>query len=211
MRGLDKWAPPKVACGLALVSLCGLAVLVPAGYLKFKTRHRVKRSCHDAGMAEAIVVLGAKVGPSGEPSPMLASRLDIGIQMFDAGVAPTLVLSGIGGRDTDNEISAMVRTCVAAGVPMTAVEVDGNSRTTEASVAYAASKFPRHAKLVFVSQSYHLPRVLFVAERLGLDPVAVTAAPRVNVKQIYRSLREWVARASVFYSGVCRSPGIGQS
>ena len=47
--------------------------------------------------AAAIVVLGARVRPDGRPSAALERRMRVAISLYQAGVAPRLLLSG-GGR-----------------------------------------------------------------------------------------------------------------
>ena len=73
--------------------------------------------------AEAIVVLGCR-GPAA-----LRRRLGIGIELFERGAAPLLVLSG-GGSATMPEAEIMRRAAIAHGVPPTALLVDTVSRNT---------------------------------------------------------------------------------
>ena len=46
---------------------------------------------------ECILVLGCAVRPDGTPSPMLAERLDKGVQLYESGIAPKLLMSGDNG------------------------------------------------------------------------------------------------------------------
>ena len=60
---------------------------------------------------------------------MLKRRLGIGIRLFDAGVAPLLVLSG-GGSGPLPEAEIMRQAAIAHGVPETAMLVDTVSSNT---------------------------------------------------------------------------------
>ena len=54
-------------------------------------------SAEEAGELEnmdAILVLGCGVRPDGSPSLMLRDRLDMGLQLYEAGAAPKLLMSG---------------------------------------------------------------------------------------------------------------------
>ena len=42
---------------------------------------------------DAVIVLGARVMPSGNPGYMLASRLDMGIKLYENGAAGKLIFS----------------------------------------------------------------------------------------------------------------------
>ena len=69
------------------------------------------------GNADAIVVLGASVLPDGTPSGILADRLDDGIALYFAGVAPKIIMSGDNGTASYNEVKAMKQYAIAQGVP----------------------------------------------------------------------------------------------
>ena len=54
------------------------------------------------GNSDAIVVLGASVLPDGTPSGILTDRLDDGIALYFAGVAPKIIMSGDNGTASYN-------------------------------------------------------------------------------------------------------------
>ena len=71
--------------------------------------------------AEAIIVLGA-AQYDGRPSPQLAARLDHALELYEAGVAPVVMVTGgnqPGDRFTEAEASAQY--LVDRGVPETAI------------------------------------------------------------------------------------------
>ena len=67
--------------------------------------------------ADAIVVLGASVFADGTPSGILQDRLDDGIALYFAGVAPKLIMSGDNGTESYNEVRVMKQYAIAQGVP----------------------------------------------------------------------------------------------
>ena len=56
--------------------------------------------------ADAIVVLGASVYADGTPSGILQDRLDDGIALYFAGVAPKIIMSGDNSTVSYNEVKA---------------------------------------------------------------------------------------------------------
>ncbi|NIV30768.1 MAG: YdcF family protein, partial [Anaerolineae bacterium] len=44
--------------------------------------------------ADAIVILGARVQPNGQPGPDLAERTRHGVRLFQRGLAPYLICTG---------------------------------------------------------------------------------------------------------------------
>ncbi|MEA2519356.1 MAG: hypothetical protein QOF49_1436, partial [Chloroflexota bacterium] len=112
--------------------------------------------------ADAAVVFGARVYASGEPSPLLADRIAAGVALYRAGLVPILIMSGGDGADGRNEALVMRDRTIAAGVDAAAIVVDETGVTTEATVDHAmalvAARSSGPARLIAVSQAYHLPR-----------------------------------------------------
>lgn len=128
--------------------------------------------------AGAIIVLGA-AQYDGDPSPVLAARLDHGLALWEAGVAPIIVVTGgrqVGDRFT--EATAGADYLLDRGVPDAAIlrEVDGTS--TYESLAASARFLRRRGidRVVVVSDRHHSARVSSVAAEVGLD-TEVSAAP----------------------------------
>lgn len=117
------------------------------------------------------LVLGAEAFDSGRPSPVLAARLDVGEQLLRAGLVDKLVLTGAGGAVGNNETEAMHAYLVRRGVDPARLETDPVGVNTHASVRNARKVGYRD--VVVVSQTFHLPRTVALAEVAGLDAVGV--------------------------------------
>ena len=119
----------------------------------------------DRRPVDAIVVLGA-AQYDGRPSPVFAARLDHAIDLFRAGVAPRIVVTG-GKADGDRvtEGAAARAYLTAHGIPPDAILGGDTSRTTLASIRAVAGVLRDHdlAKAVFVSDPTHMLRVLRMA------------------------------------------------
>ena len=61
-------------------------------------------------------------------------------------------------------------------------------------------------KVFVVSQRYHLPRALYVAEKLGLEAYGVPAQDVDYRGQAYREFREMLARAKDFCTAMLQLP-----
>ncbi len=102
----------------------------------------------DPDPAEAIVVLGA-AQYDGRPSPQLASRLDHALELYEAGLAPVVMVTGgnqPGDRFTEAEASANY--LVDRGVPESAIMREDAGHTTFESLAAAADQ--RRDRLVVI-------------------------------------------------------------
>ena len=150
---------------------------------------------------ECIVVLGCAVRPDGTPSPMLAERLDRGVELYENGAAPKLLMSGDHGRVDYNEVGTMKQYAVSAGIPSEDVFMDHAGFSTYESL-YRAKEVFGAEKVIVVSQEYHLYRALYIAERMGLDACGVSADYRTYWGQTSRDIREILARAKDFVNTI---------
>ncbi len=123
--------------------------------------------------ADAIVVLGA-AQYAGRPSPVLKARLDHALDLFKKGLARRLVLTGGRGTgDTISEAAVGRRYAMKAGVADSAILLENEGRTTEASFA-AAAEIMENANLeraILVSDPFHMLRLQILARRYGVESV----------------------------------------
>lgn len=147
--------------------------------------------------ADCILILGAGVRDDGTPSHMLEDRLKVGIELYNSGAAPKILVSGDNSRDDYNEPETMKRYCVENGVPEEDIVLDYAGFSTYESLFRARDVFCAE-NIIIVTQKYHLYRALYVAEKLGLGAVGVSADLRTYRGQSYRDLRETAARNKDF-------------
>jgi uncharacterized SAM-binding protein YcdF (DUF218 family) len=156
-----------------------------------------RASTHDgAREADAIIVLGA-AQYDGRPSPVLQARLDHALELYEAGLAERIVLTG--GRqegDRFTEATAGYNYLRERGVPDEALlkEVDGTSTwdSLRASARFLLSR--DLSEVVLVTNDYHAYRVEAIAEEIGLDAtVSPTDSELTGTEQIRQLLRETAA------------------
>lgn len=146
---------------------------------------------------DCILVLGCLVHTDGDPSDMLEDRLKRGVALYDAGAAPKLLMSGDHGREGYDEVDAMKRYAVEAGIPSADVFMDHAGFSTYESV-YRAKEIFRADKILIVTQEYHLYRALYIARAMGIEAYGVSADYRGYLNQEARDLREVLARVKDF-------------
>ena len=150
---------------------------------------------------DCILVLGCGIHPDGSPPPMLASRLARGAELYEAGWADKILLSGDDSGEDYNELASMERVILELGVPQEALVMDHAGFSTYESIYRAKHEFGMQ-RVVIVTQEYHLYRALYLADALGLEAWGVAAAPRNDAGQIGRSLREILARDKDFFTAI---------
>ena len=177
------------------------AVMLPfavSGYVKLSTKSMIVETADiSEGEYDCILVLGAGVWSGGRPSHMLADRLDVAIDAYEAGAAPKLLMSGDHGRKEYDEVNVMKDYAVGAGVPSEDVFMDHAGFSTYESIYRARDVFLAKRVLI-VTQGYHLYRALYVARSLGLEAEGLPADLRNYRGQLMYDLREVLARCKDF-------------
>jgi len=130
-----------------------------------------------AAPADAIVVLGA-AQYDGRPSPVFRARLDHAVALFRRGLAPRVVVTGgTGTGDTVSEATVGRRYLLAAGLPGSAVDAESAGRSSAPSLRAAADRVRAAggARVILVSDGFHMLRLRFLAHRFGLAAVGSPA------------------------------------
>jgi len=153
--------------------------------------------------ADCILVLGAGIKDEETPSDMLKDRLDVGIKLYQDGIAPKLLLSGDNGQVEYNEIHVMQQYAEAAGVPKEDIFCDHAGFSTYDSMYRAGSIFEAE-RVIVVTQQYHQYRALYIGQKLGLQVQGVASDQRNYFGQSYREGREMLARCKDFVKTLFR-------
>lgn len=143
--------------------------------------------------APAVLVLGASVRADGRPSDILADRLAVAAEIYRAGLADVVLVSGDNGQEGYDEVNAMRAYLLDAGVAPEDVFLDHAGFDTYDSVYRARAVFGV-TDMIVVTQEYHLSRALYLADAMGIHAQGVSSDLQPYVKQAWFSARESLAR-----------------
>jgi SanA protein len=150
------------------------------------------------GRPRVAVVFGASVYGNGDLSPILEDRVDTAIELYQARKVDRILVSGDNRHQSYNEPKAMQEYLVTHAVAAKDVIVDYAGRSTYETCLRAKEIFGLE-RAVLVSQGYHLPRALYIANQLGLDAVGMAGDLRLKNNKIdYQSIREWAAEMKAY-------------
>ncbi len=188
---------------VAIAAAAGIAVV--AGYATFRIWDQGDRD--EQRPAGAIVVMGA-AQYNGKPSPVFAARLDHGVALYLAGIAPYLVVTGgKGNGDRWTEAAVGRAYALERGVPASAILVEDRGRTTLESLGGVATIL-RDAGIddaVFVSDRTHMLRVLRIAADHGItawgSPTRTSPIDAQPERRIDATMHELGALALYFLAG----------
>lgn len=190
----------RVFCILICLGVLGAAaVLGINGYVKASTKAQILTPEQAAQLegVDCILVLGCYVHENGNPSDMLHDRLQRGVELYALGAAPKILMTGDHGRTHYDEVDAMKRFAVEAGIVSKDVFMDHAGFSTYESM-YRAKEIFQAKKIIIVTQEYHLYRAIYIAENLGLEAYGVSADYRSYSGQLSRDVREILARVKDF-------------
>lgn len=181
---------------LLCLVLIGVATLfIINGYVKSVVKERILsvEGAADIDEVDCIIVLGCQVRDDGSLSHMLRDRLMRGLEVYNAGAAPKLLMSGDHGRKDYDEVGAMKQYAIDNGVPSENVFMDHAGFSTYETV-YRAREIFEADKVIIITQEYHLYRALYIAEQLGIEAYGVSADLNRYAGQSMRDFREVLAR-----------------
>lgn len=140
------------------------------------------------GPYAAIVVAGAGVMPQGVPSDALVARTRLAVELYSAGLAPRIALTGGVGDWGPAESIVARRLATSWGVPPSDIVIEVHSRNTEENAAQIASVLGDVPVLV-VTDRYHALRCRRVFGRYFAQ-VEVAGATSPFPVRIRGALRE---------------------
>ncbi len=128
--------------------------------------------------ADLIMVLGSKVEENGEPAKRLQYRLNKGIDLYQAGKARAIIVSGGLGKEGFDEAEVMANYLIERGIPAEAIIRDNQGNTTYASAQNARKIMEVRGdySLLVVSQYFHLLRATIACNRMGIPVVRSTSS-----------------------------------
>lgn len=118
----------------------------------------------DSTVCDALIVLGGGITRSGELTVVSRARVDRAIEMFRAGVAPHIIMTGKCGFFFDKpitEAAAMLHYARSHGIPDDAMLLEEDARDTLANAYFTRERYlePNEWKSVcIVTSDFHVRR-----------------------------------------------------
>ncbi len=148
------------------------AAMVPRLYSAWQARDQIYTldSVPDRPVA---IAFGAQIIGS-KPSAMLADRVRMAAELYQAGKVKALLFSGDNSTADHNEPEVMREYALSLGVPNDAIVLDYAGFRTYDS-CYRARDIFMVDSAILVSQRFHLDRALLICNQLGIESVGVAA------------------------------------
>lgn len=129
--------------------------------------------------AQAALVLGARAYLHGKPNACLVARVARAAELYQQGQVRLIVVSG--GRDREDgvlESAEMTAWLVQRGVPEAHIIQESAATSTRENMRLSLPIFQQQHldQVIVVSQSFHVPRALWLARQEWGSQIAVFAA-----------------------------------
>lgn len=183
---------------LRLVLICILILILINLYMILITRKKIlNKDEYKIENIDCILVLGAGIRNNG-PSPMLEDRLLTAIELYQAGVAPKILVSGDHENSNYDEVNVMKNYLINSGIPSEDIFMDHLGLSSYDSI-YRLKKIFKVNRVVIVTQKYHLYRSIYIAKAFNIESYGVSATKRTYYNQVKRDIREFAARIKDFF------------
>lgn len=147
------------------------------------------------------LILGASVYGNGRLSPVLEERVKTALGLYKTGVVKKILVSGDNSTPSYNEVIPIrdyLLENAIFDVPAEDIFVDFAGFNTYDSM-YRAQKIFHAKNVLIVTQSFHLPRSIYVARSVGLNAYGVPARGGLSTQN---TTREIFATVKTFFEVV---------
>lgn len=162
----------RIALACAGFTLC--AAVACNWWLISRATPHMTRDVNNVAKHEFAIVLGTSPGTKGAPNIFFTNRIATTAALWRAGKVKRIIVTGDNRRKDYDEPTAMMNALAEQGVPESAILRDYAGLRTLDSMFRAASVFKiTHA--IIVTDDWHLPRSLFLAEHAGIEATGVSS------------------------------------
>lgn len=174
MKALNPLRWPRLAKAVVGAGVAaGLLVVVLNAYV-LTSAGDATADVGDVPEVEVAIVPGALVEPDGDMSAMLAARVEQASRLWHAGKVEKILVSGDHGSWKYDEPDTMRKALVRGGVAPKDIFEDHAGFDTWATMVRAREIFGVREAVV-ITQGFHMPRALYLADAAGIDATGLTA------------------------------------
>jgi SanA protein len=185
---------------LLILAIIGLLVLLISRLITgLYARGRVY-TASEVPTQRVAIVFGAGLWRNGSPTPVLIDRVTTAANLYFAGKVEKLLMSGDNRFVDYNEPEAMRQLALSLGVPDEAIVRDYAGRRSY-DTCYRAKAIFGVTQAILVTQAFHMPRTIYLCNKLGVDSIGVNADLRIYRKSslLYWNLRELPAATAALW------------
>lgn len=157
-----------------------------------QTRSKIEKINKVSKTKKVIMVLGAKVKDDGTPTDILRDRLDTAMELLEKGKGSSILLTG-NGQGANNETEVMKNYILSKNKLYEGLLIIDSYGVNTLTSIKRAKEIYKIDDLLIVTNEFHLPRSLFIAEEYGITAIGVPSDKGEYDDIEYYELREILA------------------
>jgi SanA protein len=150
-----------------------LVVLVNL-FIHIRSAPYIYKNIKDVPQAQVALIPGAAILADGNISSIFRDRVDTAIELYNTKKVSKILVSGDNSTLSHNEVNPVRNYLLSKGIPDTDIFLDHAGFDTY-STMYRARDIFQVSSVIISTQSFHLPRAVFIARSLGIQAYGVPA------------------------------------
>ncbi len=189
----------KLFLQISLLAISCSIIITIAAFLIIRTQTNpyIYDTIESLPHAETALILGASVSEDGVLSAILKDRANAAITIYNVHKVEKIIVSGDNSTTTYNEVNPVKNYLVEHGIPPEIIFLDYAGFDTYSSM-YRARDIFLVASTTIISQSFHLPRAVFIARNLTIPAYGFNADDGHYLLRNY--VREWLANIKAVWN-----------
>ena len=185
---------------LLILLILGLLILLASRLVTALYARARTYTASGVPVRRVAIVFGAGLWRNGSPTPVLIDRVTTAANLYFTGKVEKLLMSGDNRFVDYNEPEAMRQLALSLGVPKDAIVLDYAGRRSY-DTCYRAKAIFKVDQAILVTQAFHMPRVIYLCNRIGVDSVGVESDLRIYRKSsiLYWNIRELPATVAALW------------
>ncbi|MDO8572764.1 MAG: ElyC/SanA/YdcF family protein [bacterium] len=164
-------------------------ILVTNIVFYLSTKPYIYRDTMETPNTETVLIPGAAIFKDGTLSSIFIDRVDMAIKLYEEKRVSKILVSGDNSTVSHNEVNPVRLYLLSKDIPDKDIFLDHAGFDTYSSM-YRARDIFGVSSVVITTQSFHLPRAVFIARRLGMNAYGVNADVgnilfRNNVREVF--------------------------
>jgi SanA protein len=134
----------------------------------------IYKDVKDVPEAQTALIPGAAILASGEISSIFKDRVNTAVELYKAKKVSKILVSGDNSTVSHNEVNPVRHYLLQKGIPDEDIFLDHAGFDTY-STMYRARDIFQVSSIIISTQSFHLPRAVFLARTLGIRASGISA------------------------------------
>ena len=186
---------------LLILGISGITILAIARLITaINSRGRIYENAVDVPQARVAIVFGAGLYRDGSPTPVLRDRVEAASELYFQGKVQKILMSGDNRFENYDEPTAMHDYAIELGIPEEDIVRDYAGRSTY-DTCYRANAIFGLDEAILVTQEFHLPRAIYLCDKLGVQSSGLSADNRYYLKRsrLFWNIRESLATVTALW------------